>query len=141
MWARVERGRGQTLLPWNTHVGWGHRCWLQRRRIGLGLFLWSHRCRCTMWWSRRRRQPYLVNWIPAKIGLLWASSRPSAPGLLPCSCPQGDFLESLFPPCPSTKSYASNFLWGSSLCQNRQPALQPAPTSPSSTQCSAQNGL
>ena len=82
--ARVERGRGQTLLPRNTHVGWGHECWLQRRRIGLGLFLWTHRCRCTMWWSLRRRQPYLVNWIPAKVV-----------GQLQASCPRGDFLESL----------------------------------------------
>lgn len=53
----------QSLL-WDTHAGWAHGCWLQRRRMGLGLFLWSHRCRWTMWWSRRRRQPYLVNWIP-----------------------------------------------------------------------------
>lgn len=51
-----------------THSGWGHWCWLQCLRMGLGLFLWSHRCRCTMWWSRRRRQPYLVNWIPVVRG-------------------------------------------------------------------------
>ena len=35
--------------PRSTHPGWAHGCWLQRRRIGLGLFLWSHRCRWTMW--------------------------------------------------------------------------------------------
>lgn len=40
-------GSGSSSLL-GTHSGWGHWCWLQRLRMGLGLFLWSHRCRCTM---------------------------------------------------------------------------------------------
>lgn len=63
-------GGGQGPVSLSTHAGWAHGCWLQRRRMGLGLLLGSHRCLCTMRWSRRRRQPYLVNWTPMEGRLL-----------------------------------------------------------------------
>lgn len=54
----------------------------------MGLFRGSHRCWCTMWWSCLRRQPYLVNWIPVKGGLLSGEPRVGAipPSLMPL-CP------------------------------------------------------
>ena len=69
--------------PRSTHAGWAHGCWLQRRRMGLGLFLWSHRCRWTRWWSRRLRQPYLVNWIPEGRTACRGGQSHQAPTVLP----------------------------------------------------------
>lgn len=129
-WDRADRsatpclqgpGQGTRLLapPLGTHSGCGHWCWLQRRRMGLGLFLWSHRCRCTMWWSRRRRQPYLVNWIPVeRMGC--CGPGPAGPSL-PCPGPGErhtlEKLEGQSHPalCLCTPSCPSHFLRETSL--------------------------